>query len=628
MVPRRCIGRRLHSALLLGVSAWLSLLMAGCGGGQTRGHPLDSRWSDDDGSELAAFEHRWTMPRAPEIPSVILGVVNDHRIVGLTMGGPGRWRYDHALEGRPLIAGSVVVGMGDGELFALDAFTGEPHWTRKALGRLRGAGDDGDTTLVSIASLNDQRSIVLAVKRSGDVVRQLYERAVIGSPAVFDAFAFLPWDGNRVVIFDLLEGTEAARVVSREPISHAFLVSGELYFGETTAVRFDQQIVEARRGGGSRVTLPGRQWPGDPKWMLPGSQSLPTAASRDDRIRYYARPRSTATGPSVDDHALSYQRLVIGLQAPQGTTRWVHTNENTVLGGAAAEDSFALCDSGGEVRWLETSTGEQLHRVTLRERLVACVVQSERSPSVDRSRTEGAALADQIATALSTRDSRLLPIQLELMEDLTSIEGNAVTAQLIALASETDPSIAHRPDHRAHPRLAISLRALELLAARRSGTEAMLAALAADQAIREPRGNRSDAALGLPVADGLLDWGKPPQTPVGPLATALRAIGDPRAAPLLAPYLDTPSVSYADLAKVALALEQLATSAQIRPLMSFVARHHCNQSNPQLSRAVRAIGNGLVRLEQVELLAKIAPESCDRAATQKRWRTEVSGTKP
>ncbi len=613
---------------MVSLSAGLSLPVAGCGGGQTRGHPLDSRWTDHDGSELAACERRWSMPRAPELPSVVVGVVNDHRLLGRTMNGPARWRYDHPLEGRPLIAGSVVVGMGDGELFALDALTGRPHWTRKALGRLRGADDDGDTTLVSIASLSDQRSIVLAVSRNGNVVRQLYEQAVIGSPAVFDAFAFLPWNGDRVMIFDLLEGTETARVVSQEPVSHAFLVSGDLYFGETTAVRFDEQIVEARRGGGSRVVLPGRQWPGDPKWMLPGSQTLPTGATRNDRIRYYARPHSSATGPRLDDVALSYQRLVIGLRAPQGTTRWVHTGESTFLGGAAAEDSFALCDSAGEVRWLDATTGRQLHRLTLGERLIACIVQSERSPGANGSRAAATPLAQQIATALRTHDIRLLPIQLELLEDLASIDGNAVSAQLIALASETHPSIAHGQARRAHPRVALSLRARELLAARRSGADAMLAALAPEQPRRAPLAGPSHDPPGLPLARGVLEWGRPPRAPVGPLAAALRAMGDQRAAPLLAHYLNTPSLSYADLAEVALALEQLATTEQLRALIGFFARHRCNRSNPQLSRAVEAIGSGLARLGQRELSTKNATESCDRTATRKGWRSEVSGSEP
>jgi len=611
VVAQGRIGPTARSVWLVGLVVGAYAAAAGCGGGQTRGHPLDSRWSDHDGSELSAFQQRWSMPKAPELPGVAVGVVNRQTLVGRALSsGSERWRYEHALEGRPLIAGSVVVGMGDGELFALDATTGEPHWTRKALGRLRGAGDDGDTTIVSIASLSEAHSIVLAVGRSGDVVRQLYEQAVVGAPAVFDAYAFLPWDGEGVVIFDLLEGTEAARVVAAEPVSHAFLVGGELYFGENTAVRFDDQIVAARWGGGSRVALPDRRWPGDPKWMVPGSTTLPTMATRDDRIRLHARPRSPASGPRLDDLALRYERLVMGLRAPAGALRWVHTNANTLIGGAATEDSFAICDTGGDVRWLDATTGRLLHRIALGERLVACQVQSERSPGRSTPPAPAPSLAEQITKALQTRDIRLLPIQLELLEELATIDGSPVSAQLIALASECAPANTPAGQGPPRPHGAIGRRARELLAARRSGPEAMVAALAAAQPSHEPDGS-------TPLHRGLLAWAERPQIPVGPLATALQGMDEQRAAPVLAPYLTAPSLPNGELAAVARALEQLATKQQLPWLVEFFARHRCNRADPQLTRAVEAVERGLVRLGRQDFVVKNATESCDRGVTRK-----------
>ncbi len=594
---------------------------AGCGGGQTRGNPLDSRWSDHDGSELSAFQRRWTMPRAPELPGVAVGVVNDQTLVGRALSsGAEPWRFEHILEGRPVIAGSVVVGMGGGELFALDAATGELHWTRKALGRLRGAGDDGETTILSIACLSEAHSIVLAVGRNGDVVRQLHEQAVIGAPAVFDAYAFLPWNGEEVVIFDLLEGTEAARVVASDPVSHTFLVGGELYFGETTAVRFDDQIVAARRGGGSLVALPDRRWPGDPKWRVPGATPLPTMAGRDDRIRLHARPRSPASGPRLDDLALRYERLVMGLRAPVGALHWVHINANTVIGGAAAEHSFALCDTSGDIQWLDATTGRLLHRVGLGERLVACQLQSERSPeqAPPPARTPG--LAEQITKALQVRDVRLLPMQLALLEELAAIEGSLVSAQLIALASQG--GVAPRLTQTGRPRVqeVIAVRARELLAARRSGPEAMVAALAAGQPSHELRGGHpptdSPPLLHLLRRD-LLAWPRRPEIPVGPLATALQGMDEGRAAPVLAPYLTLPSLPNGELAAVARALEQLATQQELPWLVEFFARHRCNRVDAQLTRAVEAVERSLVRLGRPDLIDKITTESCDRGVTRK-----------
>ena len=270
------------------------LVCVACGGGPTRSNPLDRSWSDESGEELSAFLAGWDVLTPPPRTEAAIGVVDEETIIGRALPEGDGWRFVHPLESRPLLTGQVVVGIGDGELFALDARTGELLWTRPAFGKLRGASDDGATTLVSMASLSGRRSLVLAVRRDGHVARQFYDTARIGSPTVIDTFAFLPY-GDAVVIFDLQAGTEAARVVSTKALTQSFTVGPDVYFGQRGALRLDREVVAARRGGGSYVELPARPLPGEPQWMLDGATTLP---ARGGATRHGALLRASACHPS------------------------------------------------------------------------------------------------------------------------------------------------------------------------------------------------------------------------------------------------------------------------------------------------------------------------------------------
>lgn len=569
--------RRLSSALgqLLGAAlGWTLLLapgaaLAGCGGGQTRGHPLDSSWSDEDGSELQAFQKEWKGVKPTRLANVAVGVVDNNMLVGRALGGSNDWFFRHAIEGRPVITGTVVVGIGGGELFALDAETGDKLWIREGIGRLRGAGDDGTTTLVSLESLTGTRSIVLAVDRSGQVVRQLYLEAVVGTPLVTDAVAFLPWNDNTVVIFDLIEGAEAARVVSSSPVSHAFSVGTELYFGEQQAVRFDEDIVEARRDGGSIVNLPSRHLPDLPRWHLPGSIPLPATATRHDSVRYYARP----DGSAIDRYAGSYFRIVLGLAAPDGKTQWVHSGKHNYIAGWAGEETLALCDVAGTIRWLDMTTGAVVHTEQLFESVRGCAIQSESAPK--HKAQNSPTMEDQLAEAIAIRDRQLEPVQQELLHELASRPTERATSALIRLASDPDRS---GPPHR------LRHEAAELLSRRRRGLNAMLHALSHQRGMR------------------------PSRLPLGSIARALQRSVVTEAAPLLAAELNDPTWPKADLVAVAKALEALARPAERQQLVVFLARLGCD---PAMLDASMPIARTLGRLGAAAVVKRVAIDSCD-----------------
>ncbi|WP_437896376.1 outer membrane protein assembly factor BamB family protein [Sorangium sp. So ce124] len=368
-------------ALLVPVCAALAALSVACGGGQTQGEAFDPRWKDDGGAGIAAFQQRFAGRRIPLGADVAVGVVAGSgalELVGVPLDGGPAWTFAHPLDARPAIAGSVVVGLGRGELFALDARTGELLWTRRAGGRLRGAGDDGETTVVSLVSTTGATSVVLAVSREGLVLRQIEDSAAIGVPAVVGRYAFLPWQGRYVTVFDLQTGGEVARALLRTEVSRAFLLGGAVFFGGEAATRFDASIALGAAGRASTARLPARELPGAPVWMTAGTEVLAPTASAGDMARLYARPRPAGPpGIEAERFVATYYRAAVGLDARSGALAWAHAGEADFLGGAAYVGGFALCDAHGGISFLDAQRGAVAGRASLGRPVQACVVQAD-----------------------------------------------------------------------------------------------------------------------------------------------------------------------------------------------------------------------------------------------------------
>lgn len=528
-----------------------------CGGGQTRAHPLDQEWDDEKGSELDSFQRGWDRPEVPAAPEVAIGLVDDRTIVGVDLATNDRWLYEYDFEGRPVLSGDVLVGVGSGYLFALDPVDGKRIWWRKAHGWLRGVGDDGKTTVVTLEGISGERSVVLAIDRDGRVVRQIFEKAKIGSPAVFDQFVFLPYERRQVLIFDLVEGTETARVVSSRPVSRAFIARDRLFFGHEEAIAFDDAIVAARNGGGTQFAPPSRDFPGRPRWLAPGDEALPMRTVRHDSVRFLYQPGETTA-------TLVYHRLAIGLDE-DGHTQWVHTAAAHHVGGVAGPGMVALCDAAGRLRWLDARRGNVLSRADLGQSIRACLVQSQRPP--DLSPEPSAPLEDQLFLALKFSDALHLPIQLELLEDLDRIAGDRATAVMIALARAE-----------VHSAAADTLRKVvrERLARRRTGSHALRDSL-----------------------DQLNARWRPTDLPVAEIASALRRGGVVAAADALGLALHHPYLQPEARLAVALALSALATRGQVLALSTFAARHACPRPGdpPEARRSLEVVLATLERLK-------------------------------
>lgn len=542
-----------------------------CGGGQTRGNLFSTDWDDDGGRSIEAVRQRIGNTSPYVGASVAIGVGgNGDKILGLPLEGGARWTYAHPLDARPVIASSVVVGSGGGELFALDAKTGAKLWARPTGGlQVHGAGDDGSVTAITLSRAGGAGSMLLAVTHDGEVVRQAETDKDLGAPAVVAHLAFVPWGNQYVSVFDLSNGDEAGRVLLREKTSRAWTVGGGLYFGEIGLFRFDDRIKGASKGQATHLALPPRELPGTPKLMVPGDERLGPVAGAPDKIRLYARP-SGPTGPlsfDSDRFYATYFRLVMGFTADKGALSWVHTHTSDVIGGAAATGAAIVCDDRGKVTVLDAASGAILSEMDLGEPVRSCAVQAEGYRPTGERRDAGS-LASQLQAALENRDLELSTAQRLLLRELATLPDEEATRTLIEIAS----------DPRSSPVLLVDARAA--LANRRIGAKFMLDALGRHY-------------------DFLKDVLRPP--PVGPIAQALAVMNEKSAAPLLASHLFDPADTDDDVKQASLALVTLGGTAEVAPLKQFFAMYRAAPSEPQeIPDAVVSAGQGLLKLGGAE----------------------------
>jgi outer membrane protein assembly factor BamB len=563
--------------------AWLT---AACGGGAARGAAFASDWQSDDGKSIGMVVAKVGKVALPEGSGLAVGVTT-MGLVAQSLDGTHHWTHPGAVDARPAIAGDVVVYTSAGNLVALDATTGKELW-KTSIGdkRLRGAGDDGHTTVASVGSSAGGGSLVLAVDRNGTVLNRWAPDIEVGIPAVASGIVFVPWGSQYVSALDVSSGREEGRVLARTVMSRAMAVGGALYFGESALVRFDDAIATSQRNEAHVVKLPERELPGKPTWYPNGAAVLRPAAGAPDSIRFYARPAEVngKLGLDSDRFAATYFRIVVGFNGQDGALRWARTFPAEIIGGDAATAGFAFCDEAGDVWLADARAGGDAGHVSLGVPVQGCVVRAG-AFRVKAGKDPGT-VAAQISTAINLRETQMATIQRFLLRELGTGEDPAITKTLLDLASDART----QPD--------ILAEATNLLAARRTGVEYMLEALERHY-------------------DYLSDVLRPP--PVGPLADALSAVGEKHAAPLLASHLNDPADTSNDIRRAAHALVTLATGEELPQVRIFFSLYRATADEDDLVAAVIDAARILVALdgpEGAEIVARAASDPLTEAAVK------------
>jgi outer membrane protein assembly factor BamB len=545
----------------------LPLLFAGaaCGGAQDTLSLFSGNWSSDNGASIAQVQTKLRGTRPPPGADVVVGIAgNGDKIIGVPLGGGPRWTVNHPLDSRPLIAGTLIIGSGGGELFALDATNGKKVWTRMTGGLpLRGAGDDGNVTVVTLGQGSGAGSTLLAIARNGGVVRQLETDKSLGIPAVLGGLAFVPWGNQYVTVIDLSTGEETARILLREKTTRAWAVGGALYFGEVGMFRFDEHIKDSAKNHATHVSLPARELPGSPVLMPPGEERQGLVSSARDKIRLFARP-SAPDGPlSTDTQRFyaTYFRLVMGFESQKGKLAWVHTDAADIIGGSAGQGTLVTCDEQGKITILDAANGGVIAEHDLGEAVKSCTVQVDAFHASSAPKAADG-LAAQLAIALTNGDADLATAQRLLLREMATLDDELATKVLVDLASNP----------RTGPPLLSDARAA--LAARRNGAKYMMAALEMHY-------------------DFLKDVLRAP--PVGPIAQALAAMKEKRASPLLASHLLDPANNDEDVKQAAAALAVLADASEVPSMKEFFALYRASAETPEMEAAVVNVAQGLLR---------------------------------
>jgi outer membrane protein assembly factor BamB len=571
---------------VLGCVAGAALCAVACGGGAARSTAFAPEWQSDDGKAIGDVAARLEKIRIPEGHGLAVGVTRSG-LVAVSLDGKQRWRHAAALDARPAIVGGVVLYTSHGSLVALDGATGTELWhTSVGDKHLRGAGDDGAVTVASLGGDSGGGTLLVAVNRSGGVVRRWTPQPDVGVPGIVGGTVFAPWGNQYVSALDVADGTELGRVLARTVVSRSVAIGGSLYFGETALVRLDAAIAKSSHGEAHVVKLPERELPGKPVWYPNGADVLPPSAGAPDSIRFYARPAETGgkLGLDSDRFAATYFRIVVGFNGHDGALRWARTLPAEVIGGDAAQGGFAFCDEAGAVWLTDARAGGDAGKVSLGEPVQGCVV-SAGSFRVPGGKDDGS-LAEQITKAINLPETQMATIQRFLLRELGTSEDPTVTKTLLDLAS----------DARTQPELLEEARSL--LAARRNGVDLMMTALERHY-------------------DFLSDVLRPP--PVGPLADALAAVGEKRAAPLLAAHLNDPSDSPNDVRRAAHALVSLATPAEVDAVRTFFSLYRATADEDDLVAAVIDAARILVEIggpSGIELVQRAAKDPLTNSAVR------------
>lgn len=478
-----------------------------------------------------------------------------------------RWRVPAEVLSAPLLAtspgatgqheGLVLYGDRD-QIVALSASDGTRRWALGARDRtlLAAARSDGRTVLLT-SDRAGQRSLSLC----DDAGRERFNVVAdgsLGTPALIGDVLLAPFGDGTVAAIDARQGRERGRArIGAVPLN-ALRTPAGWFFGGPPWVRLD---------GSAPYTLPRRPLPGV---VLGASEPAPVPTSAGV-TRLYVRP-GVGAEPAADIYMATYGRVAFGLEREHGSLLWVSALPGRALAGTPVPGGLLVCDDSGALRLLGERSGDVAQRWQLvrRERvsfgegaLVSCALEAPASFALHPASDAGEPpLLDQIARVLALSDPDSSEAQRFLSRELAARPEPEATRVLIELVTR------HSLDR------VLQSEAEDLLAIRRNGQDYMLAALES--------GERGGDATALP--------------PIAPLGEALAALGERRAAPLLARQLNRPAHTAAALARAARALEKLASEAEYDELSVFFSLHRTTADSPELISAVISVGKTLLRV--------------------------------
>jgi len=492
----------------------------------------------------------------------VVAVTGTQELTGVDLTSGKTWTFKHALEHRSQIAGPFVIGQGAGEIFALDAKTGALKWTtQKPKGKLIGAGSDGTHTAITVKTTDG--SALYVIGNDGSVKFDKSTEMPLTVPGVASGIVFVPWKNLYVTAFEAASGAQLATFVTDTETTHVIPYGGALFAGQGRLVRFDQDLLKAKQGGAA-LAAPPKDLPNVTR------RDLLVGPEHDEKVTSDAIDATALTGRPTPSGAAgfeggklygAYYPFVIGFDSKDAKLSWVHTGTEDVVAAHAAKDGVVVVDKGGNVKLLSAKDGAVAKTFSLGKPALSADIFAD---TISIGGGSAPALAEQIKVATTLKDDRLSTAQVYFLEQAAAVPDEETTAVLLEVADSE--------------RAAQSIRdaARKAIAARTNGAAAMIKMLARH-------------------ADFLKGTRTPP---VGPMAKALAAMKEKKAAGPLLDQLMDPALPQIDLQDTAEGIAVLADKEHLESLKKFINMYRGSASgNMKLSDAIGAIASAIIRID-------------------------------
>ncbi len=552
----------------------LAAALTGCGGNQSFESTLDEMWQWDGGVEASHVIERLQSASAPKVVPAAVGVTG-RGLVGRTLPAGKLWTYEGEVDVLPTLTGGLVLFTGAGKVVAIDVATGVKKFSLDTNSRrLEGAGFDGKYAVLLLVDKDDAREDqILVVGPKGEKLYEAQANARLGTPAVVDGLALVPYSGQYVGALDIQTTEHVGRVLIRDGIHSVSSEPGGVVVYGTGATLLSENVTSSP--GSQSLKLDPKKLPGEPEWPIDGSKPRP-ARGRPVGLYAHVAPSELTLKLSTGGYVATYYDVAVGFEHGSNDIRFSTHFPRAVAGGAAGKHGPTLCLENGSLVRVNAKTGHHIPFGSLESKIKACVVSA---PDDQIPKGARPSVLEQLEETISSTGPDMVAIQTVLLRELGEADTPDTTRSLLAIAQ--DPLVS----------LDLARTAGNLLAQRKTGGEVMIEALnaSAPQPLvpdaNEPAAPETDPS-GSAKANSDDEWsdspedadkqpnGKSPQPsgepdtkppsrenpqdepaiepgaqrrekqrppPVGSLARALLRMKTPGAARALAPYLNDPS---------------------------------------------------------------------------------------
>ena len=449
-----------------------------CTSAQSLNSHFSGGWQWDGGTSAQNIMLALEGSQSVSAPPAAVGVTG-RGLIGRALPNGAPWSYTGQVDVLPSIVGNLVAFSGAGKVTGLDVRTGEQVFSVPSENRrLEGMGYDGHFALLLLVDTHAARADELAiVGPQGNLLSRASTKSRLGTPAVVNGIALVPWDGQYITAFYVKTGEEIGRMLVRDAIHTLKAVDDEVYVYGRGVQKLNQRLVDHPGSISLRLDLP--KYPGEPVWPVDGSKPRPARAQPILILTHPSWAEDRAEFSS-NTYGLTYHDLVAGYDALHHHLKWVAHFPAAISGGHANQGSMTVCLESGQISQLRLRDGYHQEIGSLGSPVKACVVNGLDGVTAGGS-TES--LAEQVYAALDEVGPDMFAMQTRFVDEIAKKPGADYTRVLLLVAqSPSTTGLLRNQLKRA-------------LANRQDGAEVMIAELLASA----PEGNIAPSSAGEPA---------------------------------------------------------------------------------------------------------------------------------